>query len=78
MEIDKNRLLFNALLVMIKKSKHQVNISNISDIIGIDYLKVRDNLISLDGFPKPVIDSPLPLSKNWLLYDIFVWAIKQK
>lgn len=78
MNINKRKMQYNALLIIAKKTKLYVNISDISAILGIRYLIVKNEIIYSEKFPKPIIDGDLPLSRKWLLYDVLVWELNRK
>lgn len=78
MQINKSEIQNNIILFLLKKNNLQVNISDISDILGISYFAVKNEIIYSENFPKPIIDGNLPLAKKWLLYDILVWVLNEK
>ena len=78
MNINKRKMQYNALLIIAKKTKLYVNISDISAILGIRYLVVKNEIICSEKFPKPIIDGDLPLSRKWLLYDVLLWELNRK
>ncbi|SCB88996.1 hypothetical protein GA0061081_102217 [Gilliamella bombicola] len=78
MNINHSKIQNNILLFLAKKNKLQVNISDISAILGIRYLAVKHEIINSEHFPKPIVDDEIPLLKKWLLYDILVWVFNKE
>lgn len=78
MHINKSKIQNNIISFLLKKNNLQVNISDISDILGISYFAVKNEIIYYENFPMPVIDRNLPLEKKWLLYDILAWVLNEK
>ena len=75
MQINKSEIQNNIILFLLRKNNLQVNIS---DILGISYFAVKNEIIYSENFPRPIIDGNLPLAKKWLLYDILVWVLNEK
>lgn len=78
MNINQSKIQNNILLFLAKKNKLQVNISDISAILGIRYLAVKNEIINSEHFPKPIVDDEFPFFRKWLLYDILMWALDKK
>lgn len=79
-----NNLLFNqkveikTLLYILKSNKLKCNISDISYILGLEYLFVRDKLIYEEKFPRPIdINGETILSKKWFVYDVLLWWMRR-
>ncbi len=75
MQINKSEIQNNIILFLLRKNNLQVNIS---DILGISYFAVKNEIIYSENFPRPIINGNLPLAKKWLLYDILVWVLNEK
>lgn len=78
MHINKSEIKNNIILFLLKKNNLQVNISDISAILGIRYLAVKNEIINSEHFPKPIVADELSFFRRWLLCDILRWALDKK